>query len=250
MGYLKDRYPDSWEERLQTFLELTFPEYAEELISLYQNMESYNLWMVSEKQNLVAPSPLERRQLIWEMRNAFFGDVAQQIWEDSLKGERVLDTLIEISETGYEQSFADNGSQYVTSLKQAYGEEAEAVIESKRQELSDRFFSVPVVQEQLKAMPREDRYAALSSFRRSIGMDEEAVSRWTELDQKRDARREAGNSYLQLKTMLKDEFTGDDLRSAMTQLQDELFGEEAEIIRNEEDAGYFRFERPQVIGRD
>lgn len=250
VGYLKERYPNTWEEQLQTYLELTFPEYAEQLISLYQNMASYNLWMVSEKQNLVALSASERRTLIWEMRSAFFGDVALQIWEDSLKGERVLDTLIEISESGGSQSFKDNSGLFIVSLKQAYGEEADAVIESKRQELSDRFLSVPVVQQQLKAMPKKERYAALSDFRRSIGMDDAAVSRWTVLDKTRDARRAAGNKYLESRAVLQEELSGSKLSAAITQLQDELFGSEAETIRNEEDAGYFRFERPQIIGRN
>ena len=248
--YLKEKYPETWQDELQAYLQEIFPEYADAMIELFQNMELYNQWLIAEKQNLMQMTPQERRDLIWTMRESFFGEAAQEIWAESLKGEKVLNALVQINDDIESGDFNEHGEYFVSALEEAYGESASSVIENRRQEFVDRFLGLEQIQNQLHDMPNGERYAALSEFRRAIGMDEAAVERWTALDQVRDTRRDKGAQYMKEKEDLKASLSEDEYQLAIVDLQETIFGPEAEIIRNEEESGYFRFENRQVIGKN
>ncbi len=247
VSYLMANFPDSWRDLLASYLQDIFPEHAEQMLALYANMEAYNQWVEAERQNMLQLSPQERRQLMWDMRYSFFGEAANEIWSEALKNEQIARSLENMDA---QQGFDANTAQFIASIGHAYGERANKVMGNRRQELADRFISTPVIQQQLKAMPDDKRYAALADFRRQLGMDEAAIARWTVLDQQRDQRWEKGHRYMERRAELAETLTGDALDTAVAALQDELFGAEAEILRNEEASGYFRFLREQIIGRE
>ncbi|MDX1453195.1 MAG: hypothetical protein R3183_11610 [Oleiphilaceae bacterium] len=247
VAYLKANYPDSWREQLADYLNEVFPEYAEAMLALFSNMEAYNQWVLSERQNMLQMSPAERRELMWQMRYSFFGDAANQIWSEALKNEQVAQSLERINS---DDRFDDNSSRYIASIKQAYGDESPKVLEHRRQEFSDRFLSHRVVQQQLKSMDKVQRKQALAEFRRQLGMDEDAIARWEFLDETRDLRWQQGENYMLRRAELEHSLSESEFDVALAELQNELFGAEAEIIRNEEASGYFRYAREQVIGKN
>ena len=247
-GYLMARYPDDWEERLQGMLALTFPERVEELMAMHSRMVNYSAWMESERQNLQALSAEDRRQLLWEMRRSFFGDAVEEIWADALRNEQLSTALGELDALPQNSGFQDQTQHYLNALNNAYGEDTATVMARRRQELADRFLSTEAVQARLHEMPAEQRWEQLADFRRAMGMDEEAVARWQALDAQRDRRRQIGLEYLSQREQLQQQYTGDEFQSQLQNLQQDLFGAEAEIIRNEEQSGYYRFSEPQVYG--
>ena len=55
-------------------------------------------------------------------------------------------------------------------------------------------------------------------------------------------------SYEQQKKDLQQLLVGEELNKQLSALQFQVFGEEAEIIRNEEASGYFRYQNTQQYG--
>jgi hypothetical protein len=76
-----------------------------------------------------------------------------------------------------------------------------------------------------------------------MGMDDEALARWHDLDAARDRAWEVGERYMA-------EREGLSAGTELTALQDRLFGAEADIIRAEEASGFFRFARRRQLGRE
>jgi hypothetical protein len=66
----------------------------------------------------------------------------------------------------------------------------------------------------------------------------------------RDARRERGLAYMEARQRLIETFEGDALEVELDRLRERTFGHEAPIIAREEQAGFFRYARPRVQGRD
>jgi len=246
LAYLKHEYPDSWRRELERHLREVFPEYAAQMLQLFESMEAYNTWLESEKHNLMQMDAEQRRKLLWDMRYSYFGDQAKEIWQAALKNDefaRSLEQLDANSALTLEQKVSD----YARLLDRVYAH-SDAQIKSRRsQEFSDRFLSLDSVQSSLSEMEPSERYDALRQVRAQLGMDEAAQNRWYELDKKRDERWQTGQQYMQARENLLAH--GDD-PAALRDLQLDYFGPEAEIIANEEASGYFRFEEARVYGRN
>jgi len=249
VAYLQQRYPDTWTDVLEDYLYALFPDHAEALLALYDAMAEYNRWMHSEKNSLAQLDPESRQTLIWEMRYNFFGEQAEQIWAKSRQNERLQAQLERISNDA-DLSFDAKSSQYVEALESIYAEQTAQIKQHRVQELSDRFLVQPGVQTDLHAMSTEARYAALSAFRANIGMPTDAIERWHALDKTRDARWANGQSYLEAREQLgkSGEIAYDS--PELVSLRTQFFGNEAEIIANEEAGGYFRFREARIYGRN
>ena len=249
VSLLKQRYPERWRDYLQSYLNAVFPEHAASLMAMFTGMENYNQWLESERSSLSNMSAEARKQLIWEMRYSYFGEQAKEIWAKAIQNETLMSKLQSISQDS-EMNFSDKGLAYAETIDQVFGEQASQVKQQRMQELSDRFLSQSEVQQDLHQMPGEQRYQALRNFRQQLGMAPDALDRWTELDRKRDERWSTGETYMASRQKLMDANTQEDLGEQLLALQNELFGDEAEIIRNEEASGYYRFEADRIYGRN
>jgi lipase chaperone LimK len=141
-------------------------------------------------------------------------------------------------------------SMYKQSLKNVYGEQTEAYLERHRQESMNRFLDLSSVQRELTAMSPEARSQSLRTIRKELGLDEEALKRWDELDRTRDMRWQAGAAYMAEREALSKQFSGPELEAKVQELRARFFGAEADIIAQEEATGFFRFERPRQWGRN
>ncbi|WP_049781174.1 hypothetical protein [Hahella chejuensis] len=244
MRFVQSRYPENWREQLAILVSAAFPELQDRLMQTFAALETYTEWMNSERYALMSLSDAEKRTRLWQKREALFGEQAYEIWKDQWQAEQFQDRLanLELSSAPVEEKI----TQYKQQILASFPDKAERLIANKKQELTDRFLSLPSVQEQLRDMPPAQRYAQLRHLRKELGMDEAALTRWEDLDKTRDERRANGDAYMAQRQAL----TGGDAQNAASiqALQRKYFGNEADIIAAEEASGYFRFENSQQYG--
>lgn len=249
IAYLMAQYPDDWQARVHAFLQQLFPSLADALFAKFQGLMNYNAWLASHREALMQMSPGDRRAALWKARQEAFGADAQEIFAAQLRAERLQDSLAAMGSAeglSVEQRLAG----YMTAVKEVYGDDAGALLETRQNELMNHFLDVESVQSDLRRMPPEERGAALRKVREAMGMDEAALQRWDQLDQHRDEIWTAGQQYMQERQQIASQYDGAERQRRMSELQDQRFGEEADTIRSEEQAGFYRYAHQRRIGRE
>lgn len=241
---LKEQYGDGWEAKLREILALAFPDMVDELLRRYEQSMLFAEWHLANAQAPYRDSS-SRRRAEWDKRLEVFGEDAKKIWEDDYNRYQMEAALASI-DSSFEPLDTRVG-QYVDAMKSVYGSNyAERVDPVARQ---SGFLELQSTQRDLAKMPPRDRASALHAIRESIGMDKPAIERLAQLDAARDAERARGENYMQARQALQGQYAGDELQSRVQALREETFlPDEVEIIRGEEDAGYFRFSQPRVYG--
>jgi hypothetical protein len=187
---------------------------------------------------------------VWEERHRVFGkEVAERIWRGELRNQAVADAL-EAIDASPGESLEGRLSRFKESLDEVYGEQSSAYVAQHQNELMNRFLDLSSVQRELGALPPDKRAENLRHIRQEMGLDEEALARWEELDSRRDARWVTGSEYMSEREALAQQYSGPELEARLTELRARYFGEEAETIAGEEANGFFRFTRPRVWGRN
>lgn len=249
IAYLMAHYPEDWQDRMYEFLKQLFPELADALYEQFQKLTRYNDWLRNNRQVLLKLTADDRRRAMWEARREAFGADAEEIFAAQRSGEQVRDALASL-ETVQGMTIDQKLATYLDAIHEAYGDDAEFLIQSKQTEVMNSFLSVNAVQTELHAMSAEDREAALREIRRGMGMDEAALERWGELDEQRDEAWDSGQQYMQERERIQSQYEGEEEQRRMQELQEEHFGDEAEIIRNEEEAGFYRYGNRRRFGRE
>jgi hypothetical protein len=249
ISYLKSRYPEDWESRVEALLAQMYPDLAAELLAKYQSWSNYNAWLLTERDVLRAMSPLERRNALWAKRFDAFGADAEQIWAAELRNRKIEEALIAVDEmaTGLPE---EKLTQFVASVRDALGDKAEPLLATRRTELMDRFLSLDSVQQELRNLPDSTRLASLREIRSGLGMDAQALDRWAALDKRRDELWTTGSNYMEQRQIILAEYTGGEQRRRLQALQTALFAEQSELIQREEQSGFFRFAGERRIGRE
>lgn len=250
VNYLMREYPDDWQQRLQALLEQAFPGMGAQLYAQYQNMQAYNDWLAANRAELQQMTPDERRAALGDARFRYFGDDVAEIFEESIRQEHILDAMKEI-EQAPDAPVDEKLSKYVDSIKQAYGEKAPSFIENRQTELMNNFLTLPSVQDDLHAMAPEARERQMEGVRRQMGLDDEAIDRWRELDAERDRAWASGERYMEERERIASRYEGDEQARQLQELRDRYFdAEEADVIRSEEESGFFRFDHRRVYGKE
>lgn len=250
MRYLNQFDPEYWRENLSALLLSWFPDRGEELLNRAEAMIAYQDFMEREQYSLRAMGPEERRDFIWAKRRELFGVDADEIWQSELRNYSLGQSLKNLDQQpGPTLAKAE---AYAQAIQDAYGDEAARVMERRRQELTDRFLSLSTVQQSLHEQGPEQRYETLRGIRQQLGMEEQALNRWDQLDRTRDDRWVRGETYeTKRQAIVKKYQPGPEREEALDSLSREVFGDEmATIIRDEEAAGYFRFQESRVYGQN
>jgi hypothetical protein len=227
-----------------------FPELADELHAQFQKNMAYRQWLMDNRQELNLLSRDDRMDRIWDTRYQIFGEDAYEIWEVELKTEQIYDALQQINGQP-DVPFEEKYTTYLGAVRQAYGDASDRFIEKRRQELMDRFLAVETVQDDLYELPLEERNQKLREFRKSMGLDEEALKRWDQLDRERDAEWDKGTKYMTARDEIAAKYEGDEQAQKLQALRDEVFGTDwAEIIKNEEESGFYRFQEKRKLGME
>jgi hypothetical protein len=248
--YYRTHSPDRWEQAVLDVLRAAFPELYEELAANLKRWVEYERWMKANQGDLQKLGDEDRRANIWQERNRLFGkELAEQIWASELKNQAVASSLAAIDARS-NATISEKLTLYKESLGETYGDKSEVFLERHRHEAMMRFVELQSVQQQLSAMAPEQRSQNLREIRTGMGLDEEALQRWDALDRERDARWAAGAKYMEEREALAKKYSGTALEEQLKPLRERYFGAEAQTIANEEQAGFFRFSRPRVWGRD
>lgn len=139
-------------------------------------------------------------------------------------------------------------SQYSQTLKEQFGKEYPRLMENKRQQLTEGF--MVAVQKDLKVLSYGERKSALREIRQTMGMDQAALNRWDALEEEREKAWQNQQKYAEKRNQLstkKGGMTAED-EKLLDAMRKQLFGEEAEIIKNEEASGYYRASDERTYG--
>lgn len=250
MRFFQKRSPDRWQEELLAFLKKAFPEMYDELAAMLRNRVDYEKWVRDNDSYLRGLTDQQRRTAMWDARNRLFGkEAAERIWASELKNQALSDSLSAI-DAKQGANVAQKLSTYKQRLLEIYGEQTEVYLERHRQETMNRFLDLPSVQKDLTAMAPQERSQNLRNIRKELGLDDEALKRWDDLDKTRDSRWDVGLKYMAEREALAKQLSGPALETKLQELRARYFGTEAEIIGQEEAGGFFRFERPRQWGRN
>ncbi|HXC53543.1 MAG TPA: hypothetical protein VN634_21835 [Candidatus Limnocylindrales bacterium] len=249
INYLMKRYPDDWQSRLQALLAKAFPGLADQLYAQFQNMSSYNEWLKAHHDELAKMDPADRREALRDARSRFFGADAEEIFAETLKQDQIADAMAAIKDA-HDTTVKEKLDTYMDAINDAFGEEAPQFIERRQTELLGRFVELPSVQDDLYAMSPEQRENELSNIRAAMGLDEQALTRWRTLDAERDAQWDTGEDYMRERDQIVKSSQGDEQARRLAELRTKTFGEDADTIRSEEDAGFFRFGHRRVYGKE
>jgi len=250
IAYLKAHYPEGWEAQLRAMLNELFPELAEALLAQFHKLQSYTAWLELQRSTLQGLSPQERRQALWAARLAAFGSEAEEIWAAERRSEHLVDALTAVdTRTGL--TAQEKLGAYLSAIHESYGDQATRFLEQRQTEIMNRFISLDSVQEELQALPDAQRNGLLTDLRAQLGMEPDALQRWTSLDQKRDQSWADGQRYMQERARILAETPARQQEAQLHALRSRQFSdEEAAIIRDEEAAGFYRYGRPRRIGRE
>ncbi|PTL79676.1 hypothetical protein [Vitiosangium sp. GDMCC 1.1324] len=250
MRHFQKLNPTGWEADLLAVLKQAFPELYDELAQRLHQRLDYERWVKEHHAELRDKPEKERRAALWEERNQLFGkEVAEKIWAAELRNFAVADSLASIDALP-NATVQDRMAQYKQNLTKTYGEHTQAYVQAHQQELMNRFLDLGSVQKDLGTMTPELRAENLRSIRKEMGLDEQALQRWNELDKVRDTRWELGSQYMSERELLAQQYSGTELEARLTELRSRYFSDEAQTIAEEEESGFFRFTRPRQWGRN
>ncbi|MCI0673438.1 MAG: hypothetical protein L0Y64_23550 [Myxococcaceae bacterium] len=249
LHHFQERFPGAWEEALLAFLRSTFPERAAELEVQLRRWLAYERWMRENEGYLLRLGAAERRENVWAERERLWGDAAKDIWASELQHQAEADALAAL-DASPGVPLPERVARYKESLASVHGEQAAAYVERHRQEVLNRFLDLGSVQQELAAQSPGERARSLRTIREGLGLDAAALERWDTLDRTRDARWEAGTRYMAEREALAQQYTGAQLERRVAELRQRTFGAEADTVAAEEEAGFFRFSRPRVWGRN
>lgn len=248
-GWLRQRHPDTWRSELDRLVRAAFPGRADEMLALWDAREAYARWLRDHREELAGMPPDARQEELWKARRDVFEQDADELFEEALRQRSVAQTLEEV-ESQADRPIEARFDAYLTGIEDAYGDETRRFLRARRQEVIDRFLSVPSVQADLKPLDARERNEMLRSLRQAAGMDEPTLARWQKLDRRRDARWDNGRQYMEAREQAVQRHRGAELDRRLEQLRSQFFGPEATTIANEEASGYFRFEERRVHGRN
>lgn len=242
---LKNKYPDSWVTELYIMIHATFPNLANEIFTRFEKLQEYNQWLEKNREELTKQSPEERSELLWNKRYEIFGEEsAKEIWASEYKAQQLKQTLNQIDQSSGDIN--QKVQEYRLSLQKIYGDQYPDLLTKKNLDLTENFLQLSSIQKELKNMDSETRYKTLKQIRLSLGIDPEAAQRLENLDKERDTRWEIGTQYMiERESLIQSGAKEEDIHK----LRLKFFNPEmAEILKQEEENGFFRFKETRSYG--
>lgn len=248
IAQLMKMYPDDWRSRVYDFLKQAFPELADALFAQFEKLLRFNDWMRDNRHEMMQMDSRDRREALWDARREFFGEDADEIWEITRRNEQILEALDDADDAGGGIEAKLEG--YLDAIEEAYGEQAQDFLQRRRTELMLRFLSVESVQDDLHDLPAGERQEKLREIRSGLGLDDAAIARLEALDAERDREWAAGEQYMQERAALTEGDPSAVPQDRIDTLRQRYFGEQADMIRDEEAAGFFRYGHRRRYGRE
>lgn len=195
---------------------------------------------------------LPRSQLdLWENQKQFdfFGQEANSIWEGKRFYSEFRSDLEKIADSR-ERDLNRQADLYLEALSQhtQEGTPRNARHTFQKADWMDLFFSISTVQKNLHSLSDDEREQALQQIRKRFGLTDDAVSRLSRLDEQRALRWKKGQVYMTVRQELISDCDPASKDALLDDLRHEYFGDIALTIKQEEAAGFFRFNEQRRYG--
>jgi hypothetical protein len=236
-------------------LKRAFPDLADEIMATLDKLDLYHQWQLENDAVLAQMTEDARMAALWEKRIDLFGEDAKEIWVDEVmatdsRKAKMLDTLEFINgsaDTTMEEKF----QLYQDSLEETYKGTPEAYFLDQKPILAKIFFSIDSVQNELKQMSPDQRQMEINRIRQEMGFTEEMVKEMEKVDADNNQRWHVGLKYMEERKRVVEQFDGPEEQAQLKTLREKYFQNEAQTIElEEENDGFFRFERPRYYGRN
>lgn len=247
-------YPGQGAAMFEQIIRAAFPELADQILSVIALMDSYEEWLLTVMPDLNEMDLMAQQEMLWEKRLALFGEDAKDIWQRELspqeeRNESVRKTVAML-DTAYDIPIDERLYLLQNTFDENYSQSMSELVYDTSSVLTQVFFRFDSVQKDLAAMNPDQRQETINGIRRQIGYSEQDIELMAEQDQKKEARWQNGYAYMEARRALSEQNLPDqELQAQVAQLREEYFGPEAYTIgKEEDDLGFFRYERPRVYG--
>ncbi len=252
--YLLEEYSEGSGDIFNYVLQMAFGDKAGAMFDIVEKIDLYQKWYTENQFELSSLLPAEREQLMWQKREELLGDSAHEIWSPYLMNEPERHFKDRLNALGKAESISIDDKLFVmeTFLNDAIQNGGLDPIRASELDNPSvktmMFFSSDSVQKDLAKMTSDERHATLRNVRESMGLPDEVIDKLEKRDQLKEMEWKLGDSYSEekAKIMASDE---PDKDKQLKKLRSEYFSEtKAEVIRKEEERGFYRYEIPRVFG--
>lgn len=247
-------YPGEGAAMFEQIIRTAFPEYADQILAAIALMEEYENWLLEVMPELNQLDLAAQQDMLWEKRLALFGEDARLIWQRELSAEQERNESVRktvaMLDTAYDLPMDERLYLLQNTFDEHYAQSMSELVYDIASVMTQVFFRFDSVQRDLAAMEPDARQETINDIRRKIGYSENQIASLAEQDQKKEARWQNGYAYMEERRALMQKDLSDQERQAqLAQLRQRYFGPEAHTIsKEEEDLGFFRYERPRVYG--
>ncbi|MBP7737527.1 MAG: hypothetical protein KA369_16215 [Spirochaetes bacterium] len=257
MRHLKKKNPYDWKERISAVIDAEFPEYAAELKDKLDKLDEYNAYLKEHREELRSMDRPAMKEAMLAKRREIFGHECDEIWDRELTAGKISDMVARL-DGRRDLSAYDKMRVYGSFAKSLYPESSDISsgksgdeIMVRNYELANNFLEMDSVQSELRAMAPDERARFLRQMRLSVGLKEDVVRKMAEADAVRDRMWENGPAYNRERSDIVSKYDGDEREQKLNEARRKYFGENAGMIKFEEDTFKFnRFQFPRKWGRD
>ena len=250
-NFIREEHPSDSQIIFTRIMHLAFPKYADDILSLITSLDLYDQWYLDNLLNLNDMDPLSKKGRIWQKRREIFGDLADQIWQQEINNEEEKRQVVQqtISRLDNANDIPMNERLYIlqNTLNEQYPHEQTSFTMNKGL-ISNVYFQLESVQNDLKNMSLEQRELALAQSRRQLGFSQEDIDKLAEEDKQKEQRWQNGYQYMSAKEQIEQTYSGDVLNKKLKTLREKHFKHEANTISAEEESGFYRYNRPRLYG--
>jgi hypothetical protein len=252
---LRETFPEQGDTLFEKIITLAFPEFVQAILQAIALMDQYDAWLQSMLLNLNDMNAFEQQGVLWAKRRELFGDAANQIWQAEISAEQerqlTMRRTMEMLDKAYDMQMQERLYLLKSNFEESYADKLQNMVVDPKGVLAQVFFGLDAVQQDLAGMSNEERQNQINEIRKSMGFTDEQINNLAEADQEREKRWQNGYAYMDERSALEAQLSGDDLAKALDALREKFFAHEANTIKKEEEElQFFRYERPRVYGRN
>jgi hypothetical protein len=251
--FILETYPDNGAALFESIILQAFPLYGNRILELIANMHIYNEWMAENQLFLSELYTGAREEKIWSKRTELFGELSFLIFSDQKDKEQqrqvtVMKTVDRLDQAT-DMSMDERLFLLTSIIQENYSGAKESLLVDKGL-MSDMYFNLSSVQQDLKELSEIDRQEQINHSREQLGFSKKDMDFLAKKDAKNETRWKNGYSYMQQRDSLSDSLSGDELTSELVKLRHKMFKHEATTIAKEEEQGFYRYERPRLYGKN
>jgi len=255
MRYLKKKNPYDWKERIKIIVQAEFPGYAVELADKLEKLAEYDEYLSDSRSELQSMGFDEKRARMMEKRREIFGDECDEIWETEISETKLSEVLTRLDRdtdatpNGRLAAYSDYTRGLYTRDADISSGKTEDEVTVRNYDLTKKFFELQSVQADLNNMDPGERAAYLRRVRTTLGLPADMVKKMEEIDRLQDDLWARGLKYNQERYDIVGRYEGDERARKLDDARKRYFGENADLIKFEEETFNFcRFQYPRRWG--